>query len=236
MESQLSVSHVEWDRTTPQSADLHPQHRNLPSRNDPPMKSLGPAGLTASAPVSDVSAPACTNGLSPSLRPVSVAQKNKQSTMFSSNVQCIDLPMDCMAWRFWTMRQSKGCSTPARDFARPISGFNNSFIRAIIRRNEIWYVDHHVVKGSITCRNTFIHPSGPDMNWNVLWSFRHDGYPTTKSHILSKYQIATHRQRCHHSLQQDKDFTNEVMVAQDNVICLCPAASVKIVTGNGVLQ
>jgi len=26
------------------------------------------------------------------------------------------------------------------------------------------------------------------------------------------------------------------MVAQDNVICLCPAASVKIVTGNGVLQ
>ena len=33
--------------------------------------------------------------------------------MLSSNVQSIDLPMDCMAWRFWTMRQVNGCSTPA---------------------------------------------------------------------------------------------------------------------------
>jgi len=80
MESQSSVSHVEWDRTTPQDADPHPQLQNIPSRNDPPKKSLGPAGLIASAPVSDVSAPACTNGLWPSLQPVSVAQKNKQST------------------------------------------------------------------------------------------------------------------------------------------------------------
>jgi len=44
---------------------------------------------------------------------VSVAQKNKPSTMLSSNVQSIDLPMDCMAWRFRMMRQSNGCSTPA---------------------------------------------------------------------------------------------------------------------------
>jgi len=42
-----------------------------------------------------------------------VAQKNKPSTMLSSNVQPIDLLMDCMAWRLWTMRQSNGCSTPA---------------------------------------------------------------------------------------------------------------------------
>ena len=27
--------------------------------------------------------------------------------------QSIDLPMDCMAWRFWTMRPPNGCSTPA---------------------------------------------------------------------------------------------------------------------------
>jgi len=51
---------------------------------------------TASAPVSDVSAPACTNGVWPPLR----------------LVRSIDLPMDCMAWRFWTMRQPNGCSTP----------------------------------------------------------------------------------------------------------------------------
>ena len=55
------------------------------TRNDPPKKSLGPA-LTASAPVSDVSTPACTNGIWPPLRPVSVAQKNKSSTMLSSTV------------------------------------------------------------------------------------------------------------------------------------------------------
>ena len=78
-----------------------------PSREEPG------SGSTASAPVSDVSAPACTNGVCPPLRPVSVAQKNKPSTMLSSNVQSIDLLMDCMAWRFWTIRQSNGCSTPA---------------------------------------------------------------------------------------------------------------------------
>ena len=71
------------------------------------------SGLTASAPVSDVFAPACTNGAWPPLRPVRVAQKNKPSAMLSSNVQSIDLPMDCTTWRFWTMRQPNGCSTPA---------------------------------------------------------------------------------------------------------------------------
>jgi len=44
---------------------------------------------------------------------LSMAYKNKPSTILSSNIQPIDLPMDCMAWRFWTMRQSNGCSTPA---------------------------------------------------------------------------------------------------------------------------
>ena len=47
------------------------------------------SGSTASAPVLDVSAPACTNGIWPPPRPVSVAQ-NKPSTMSSSTVQSID--------------------------------------------------------------------------------------------------------------------------------------------------
>jgi len=46
------------------------------------------------------------------LRSVSVAQKNKRSTILSLNVQSIEFPMDCMTWRFW-MRQLSGCSTPA---------------------------------------------------------------------------------------------------------------------------
>ena len=71
------------------------------------------SGLTASAPVSDVSAPACTTGVWPLLWVVSVAQKNKPWTMLSSSVQSIDLPTDCMAWRFWTMRRPNGCSTSA---------------------------------------------------------------------------------------------------------------------------
>ena len=70
-----------------------PTHPEWPSREDPE------SGLTATAPVSDVSAPACINEIWPPLRPVSVAQKNKPSTMLSSNVQSIDLPTNCMAWR-----------------------------------------------------------------------------------------------------------------------------------------
>ena len=45
--------------------------------------------------------------------PVSVAQKNKLSTMLSPKVQSIDLPMDCTAWRFRMTRRLNGCSTPA---------------------------------------------------------------------------------------------------------------------------
>jgi len=63
--------------------------------------------------VSDVSAPARTNGVLPPLRPASVAQKNKPSTMVSSYVKSIDLPVEYVAWRFWTMRQPNGCSTSA---------------------------------------------------------------------------------------------------------------------------
>ena len=68
------------------------------------------SGLTTFTPVSDVSAPACTNGVWPPLRLVGVAQKNKPSTMSSSNIQSIDLST---AWRFWRMRRPNDCSTPA---------------------------------------------------------------------------------------------------------------------------
>ena len=89
---------------------FHPRHGTPPEW---PSQEEPGSGSTTSAPVSDVSTPACTNGVWPPLRSVSVAQKNKPSTMLTSNVQSIDLLMDCMARWFWTMRQSNGCSTSA---------------------------------------------------------------------------------------------------------------------------
>jgi len=62
----------------------------------PSQEELG-SDLTASAPASRVSAHVCTNGVWRPLWPVSVAQKNKLSTMLSFNVQSIELLMDCMA-------------------------------------------------------------------------------------------------------------------------------------------
>jgi len=72
-------------------------HFNSRHRYIPPSQEEPGSGLTASAPVSDVSALACTNGVWPPLLPVSVVQKNKPSTMTPSNVQYIDLSTDCMA-------------------------------------------------------------------------------------------------------------------------------------------
>ena len=93
---------------------FHPQNRHPPLWDYPAKNSVGLRTCsTASAQVSDVSAPDCRNGVWPLLRPVSVAQKNKPSTMLSSDVQSIDLLMDCMAWRFWMMWQVISSSTPA---------------------------------------------------------------------------------------------------------------------------
>jgi len=106
-------------RITPQDSAFSfpaPTHLEWPSQEEPG------SGLTASTPVSGVSAPVCTNGVWPPLRPVTVAQKNKPSTMLPSHVQSIDLLMDCTAWRFWTMRQSNGCSNLPRDLVRPSNG------------------------------------------------------------------------------------------------------------------
>jgi len=82
-------------RTTPQDSTLQfvtPVHTHPegPSQEEPG------SGSTASAPVSDVSAHACTNGVWLPLNPVCVVQ-NKPSTMSSSTVQSIDLPTDYTA-------------------------------------------------------------------------------------------------------------------------------------------
>jgi len=109
--SRLRICVWEWRRYRIQFTLLS-SPTSAPTLLEPSQEQPG-SGSTASAPVPDVSAPACTNGVWPPLRPVSEAQKNKPSTMSSSNVQPIDLPMECTAWRFWTMRQPNGCSTPA---------------------------------------------------------------------------------------------------------------------------
>ena len=72
--------------SSPTPAPIPPEQ---PSQKEP-----GPS-LTASEPVSGVSTPACTNGVWPALRPVSVAQQNKPSTILSSSVQPTNLLMDC---------------------------------------------------------------------------------------------------------------------------------------------
>ena len=83
------------------------------------------SGLTASALVSDISAPADTIGVGRLwllLRLVSVAQRNRPLTMLSFNVQSIDLHTECTVWRYWMRRQSHGCSTPAPNLVRPSRG------------------------------------------------------------------------------------------------------------------
>jgi len=85
-------------------------------------------------------------GLWPPLRPVSVAQKNKPSTMLSSYVKSIDLPINCMAWRFWTMRQSNGCSTSA-----PRSSAAKKWLEELAQKmNEKVPVRHSVSQHSPT--------------------------------------------------------------------------------------
>ena len=126
-------------RTAPQdsafsSPTLAPTIPVWPSQEEPGSDS------TASAPVSDVSTPACTNGVCPPLRPVSVAQKNKPSAMLSSNVQSVDLLMDCMAWRFWAMRQSNGCSTPA-----PRSSAAKQWIEELAQKKKNQLLSLHLI-------------------------------------------------------------------------------------------
>jgi len=49
------------------------------------------------------------------------------------NVQSIDLIMNCTAWRFWTTRQSNGCSTPA-----PRSSAAKQWLEELAQKEEEW--------------------------------------------------------------------------------------------------
>jgi len=102
---------AEWTNSPTRLRIFIPDYGTHPPER--PSQEESGSSLTAPAPVSGVSAPVSTNEVWLPLRPVSVAQKNKPSTMLSSNVQSIDLLMDCTAWRFWTMRLSNGCSSSA---------------------------------------------------------------------------------------------------------------------------
>jgi len=96
-----------------ETAHIHPELApNLLEWPCQEQRTVGPV-LTASAPVSDISAPACTNETSPPLRPVTVAQRNRPLTMLSLTVQSINLPMERIVETVRTRKQSNGCSTPA---------------------------------------------------------------------------------------------------------------------------
>ena len=96
----------------------------------------------------------------------SVAQKNKPTTMLPSSVQSIDLPMDCTAWRFWTMRWPNGCSTPA-----PKSSAAKQWIEELTQKKK----NHRSQRNSCRVRVTKNCDSSRviDSSWdshNVVWT------------------------------------------------------------------
>jgi len=145
------------------------------------------SGVGTSAPVLDVSAAACTNGVWPPLRPVSVAQKNKPSTMLSSNVQSIDLPMDYMAWRFWTMRQQNGCSTHAPRSSAAKQWFEQlAQKKKIMAQEQVTRNDTSILRLLVAMHEWCHH----DMGWlnfviNTLASGHFLGFPRkiTETHV-----------------------------------------------------
>ena len=111
---------------------LHFHHQYPPPLEWPSQEEPGSC-LTASALVLDISTPACTNRVWPLLWPVSVAQNNKLLTMLSSNVQSINLPMDCIAWPDGSGRWDNWMAARHLpwDLVQPSSGFKNSLKRRI---------------------------------------------------------------------------------------------------------
>jgi len=112
---------------------LVPTPPEWPSQEEPG------SGSTTFAPVLTISAPACINGLWLPLQPVIMVQKNKLSTMLSSNVQSISLPMD---WRFWMMRQPNGCSTTAPRSSVAKQWFEKKIEHGILL-STMWRTDIH---------------------------------------------------------------------------------------------
>ena len=72
------------------------------------------SGSTASAPVSDVSAPALHIWSMATSTACECGAEDQPFSMLSSDTQSINLPLDCTPWPFWMMRQLIVCSTPAQ--------------------------------------------------------------------------------------------------------------------------
>ena len=74
--------------------------------------------------------------------------EEQMSTMLSSNVQSIDLPMDCMAWWCWTMRQLNGCSTPA-----PRSSVAKQWFQQLAQKKKNSLSDYYTKETPKACRS-----------------------------------------------------------------------------------
>ena len=88
------------------------------------------SSFTVSAPVLDVSAPACTNGVWRPLRPVSVAQKNKAFDMSSSHGNPSTSPRAARPDRSGRWNNRMAAQHLPRNLARPI------VVRSRTRSNE----------------------------------------------------------------------------------------------------
>jgi len=149
-----------------------------------------------------VATPACTNGVWPPLRPASVTQKNKLSTMLSSNVQPIDLLMHYTAWRFWTMRQPNGCSTPAlrssaaKQWFEQLAQKKKNVATAI--SGQLWVATYRVGSGlrtNLTRRfsiRSFTRASKTSC-LRTTFEFR---FRCNKSSTSTKVSSASHKGRC----------------------------------------
>jgi len=84
------------DGQTHKTTHFHPRHRHPPTRNDPPKRRAWVRLNRLRTGVGRFRSCLYKRGMASSA-PVRVAQKNKPSTMLSSNDQSIDLPMDCRA-------------------------------------------------------------------------------------------------------------------------------------------
>jgi len=71
------------------------------------------------------------------MRPVSVAQKNKPLTISSCNVQSIDLPIDCIAWRSGRDNWMATEHLP-RDLVQSSSGLK----KWLKQRRRLWLLTH----------------------------------------------------------------------------------------------
>jgi len=101
------------DRQPRKIPHFHPQHRHPPPGMTLPRRAW--VWLHRLRTSVGLFTPACTNGVWPPLLPVWRRRTNRQPCCPPMSNQ--STPTDCMAWRFWTMKQSNGCSTPSPRFS-----------------------------------------------------------------------------------------------------------------------